>query len=107
MTQSYNDPNNTPASDELDKILEDAYQLGRTDALLSASDHDILMPRMKAAITALRIKDRIDTLLRIMLWIVDKDYSDDLLRLSGLIQVELDSLFLELESQLNIGKEKV
>ena len=46
--------------DEVAKILEDAYQLGKADALLKleAYAHDLVMPKMQAKLNALFAKDK-------------------------------------------------
>lgn len=34
--------------EEIDELLEDAYQLGKTDATINVDDHKVIMPKMKA-----------------------------------------------------------
>jgi len=48
-----NTPTSPPTTD-IDRILDDAYALGKTDALLpSANDYPVIMPKMKAKAHAL------------------------------------------------------
>lgn len=35
------------SDDAIERILEDAYQMGRTDANLKTDDYKVLMPKMK------------------------------------------------------------
>ena len=93
MTQSYNDPNNTPASDELDEIL--MYAILGEDAISLSDSAQLRANRAKAAITALRIKDRIDELMALRTK-QGGHIPDELC-------CELCDRLTELESQLNIG----
>lgn len=62
---------------DIHKILEDAYEMGRSDTLLKTNDHAELMPKMKKKLdelfTAKLNEARVDLLERVRSEVIGKD----------------------------------